>query len=265
MAPPKKQKSRAPQPQEESTSQPVADATAVKKQVAVAKRGHRGGGGGGVQRVRWLLGLLAIGCLCVSLIFTWMEQQKKQKPTPVADAKIRVTKEPTFTTETRTTTTQPKPTIATVRQAAEDGDAHSMHILGTLYTGTPVDSLPPLEQDDEQAFEWWLKAAEQGYQQCQHMVAHSYLNGRGVYKSTKKAVEWFHKASENLQPGGIQAESQVALGVLYMQGNGVPENAKEARAWFVKAAKQGHKGAKQMIGELNKQLKESGAPSHTEL
>ena len=51
-------------------------------------------------------------------------------------------------------------------------------------------------QNDAKAFEWFLKAAEQGFVDAQNNLGLMYLNGRGITQSDAKAFEWLLKAAE---------------------------------------------------------------------
>ena len=48
----------------------------------------------------------------------------------------------------------------------------------------------------EEAFKWYLKAAEQGHPDAQDRLAKCYYKGDGIAKDTKKAAAWFLKAAE---------------------------------------------------------------------
>jgi TPR repeat protein len=71
-----------------------------------------------------------------------------------------------------------------------------------------------------------------------------YLNGRGVLRDYKEAMQWFRLAAEN---GYVPAQSR--LGDMYQNGLGVPKNYVFAQMWKNIAA------ANAPTGEL-KQLKQ---------
>jgi len=70
-----------------------------------------------------------------------------------------------------------------------------------------------------------------------------YLEGRGVPKDEKKAVEWFQKAAEQGMP-----KAQFRLGMMYAQGRGVPQDRAKADEWYKKAADQGNIDARKVLG-----------------
>ena len=51
-------------------------------------------------------------------------------------------------------------------------------------------------KDDKKAFEWYQKAADQGYAGAKDHLGEMYNEGCGVPKDEQKAVEWFQKAAE---------------------------------------------------------------------
>ena len=74
-----------------------------------------------------------------------------------------------------------------------------------------------------QAFEWWLKAAENGYADAQFNLSIMYVEGIGIAKDDCKAVEWYQKAAEQ---GHIEA--QFNLGGMYQFGIGIEKDARKA-------------------------------------
>lgn len=112
---------------------------------------------------------------------------------------------------------------------ANDGFAPAQRQLGDAYlSGKGVD------QDSQKAYEWFLKAAQQGDDKAQFRVAEMLHNGEAGTKDLSEAVQWFLKSAEQ----GM-AESQYALGVSYANGEGVEKNYAEAERWLLKAARQG--------------------------
>ena len=72
-------------------------------------------------------------------------------------------------------------------------DAEEQYHLGLLYEkgiGVP--------QDDEQAFKWYTKAAEQGHPSAQYRLGLMYTRGRGVTRNYDRAFKWFKKAADQV-------------------------------------------------------------------
>ena len=102
------------------------------------------------------------------------------------------------------------------------GSSTSQFTLGVMYAnGTGV------AQSDEQAVEWYRKAANQGLASAQTNLGARYFSGRGVRQDPAQAVLWFHKAAEL-----ADASALFNLGVLYANGSGVAPDAIEAYKWL---------------------------------
>jgi TPR repeat protein len=72
---------------------------------------------------------------------------------------------------------------------AQQGIAIAQHFLGWHYhKGIGV------AQDDQQAVEWWKKAAGQGVAESQQGLGWAYANGRGVDEDLLEAYRWYNRA-----------------------------------------------------------------------
>ena len=128
--------------------------------------------------------------------------------------------------------------IDSLRQAAEQGDAHAQNNLGAMYaTGMGV------PEDDLEAVKWYRMAAEQGDAYAQNNLGAMYANGMGVPEDDREAVKWYRMAAEQ----GL-ANAQFDLGVSYANGEGVPEDDLEAVKWYRMAAEQGFANAQSNLG-----------------
>ncbi len=73
---------------------------------------------------------------------------------------------------------------------ADRGDAEAQYKLGNWYErseGVPKDLV--------RAFEWWLKAAAQGYGKAQYSVGFAYQDGEGVNRDLVRGYVWFSLAA----------------------------------------------------------------------
>ena len=122
---------------------------------------------------------------------------------------------------------------------AEYGNVYAIHELGDYYYKNKV------HKNYEKAFEWYSKAAEQGYASAQCDLAYMYYNGHGVDQNYEKAFEWYSKAAEQ-----GDAYGQDCLGVLYRDGKGVEQSYVEAIKWFRKAVEQGFASAQNHLGDM---------------
>jgi TPR repeat protein len=104
-------------------------------------------------------------------------------------------------------------------------------------------------QDDQQALEWYRKAAEQGDAEAQNNLGVLYANGKGVARDDKQAALWFRKAAEQ-----GEAMAQLNLGRMYFNGTGVPRDYAQAYLWTYLAAAQESENAINALDSLVKAL-----------
>jgi hypothetical protein len=121
------------------------------------------------------------------------------------------------------------PTVAELRNLAEQGHAMAQHNLGVRYFEGQ-----DLPQDYLQAEKWYRLAAEQGLVESQTNLAMMYMLGHGVARDLAEAARWYRMAAWQ-----GDAVAQVNLGALYTDGDGVRKDDAEAARWFRKAAIQG--------------------------
>ena len=118
-------------------------------------------------------------------------------------------------------------------------DAETQFRIGNCY----AEGKGGVAANREEAFKWYLKAAEQGHPDAQDRLAKCYYKGDGVAKDMKKAAAWFLKAAEQ---GQLQAMSNI--GSCYLYGDGVERNEAEAVKWFRKASERGFAPAQCNLG-----------------
>lgn len=95
-------------------------------------------------------------------------------------------------------------------------------------------------------------AARQGHAQAQCALGLMYLEGRGVARDAKTAVEWLSESAAQGEP-----KAQWNLGSLYASGNteaGLARNVNLALDWCHKSAEQGFAAAQATLGALYARL-----------
>jgi hypothetical protein len=102
-------------------------------------------------------------------------------------------------------------------------------------------------KEPAKAFEYYLKAAEQGYAKAMVKVGDCYRVGAaaGVMKDLSKAIEWLSKAAEKNDPDGLEI-----LGYCYDGGNGVEKNRNKAIELLRKAVALGNQSAKSALEDI---------------
>ena len=124
--------------------------------------------------------------------------------------------------------------MATLTRQAQNGDTEAQVDLAYEY----------YEQGNHaKAFEWFTKAANQGYADAQFNMGVMYEFGKGVHQDYQKAIEWITKAA-----GQGYAAAQYNLGLMYYSGEGERQDYHKAVEWFTKAANQGYADAQNNLG-----------------
>ncbi|QLQ79211.1 hypothetical protein HG537_0B05580 [Torulaspora globosa] len=79
-------------------------------------------------------------------------------------------------------------------QAALKGDPVAMLGLCAWYL---LGAEPAFEKDENEAFQWALRAASAGYPKAQFTVGYFYEKGKGCEANTESAHKWYGKAAKN--------------------------------------------------------------------
>jgi len=87
----------------------------------------------------------------------------------------------------------------------------------------------------KQALDYFLQAAEQGYDRAQIQLGHIYRFGTGVEQDYAIAARWYLKAAQQ-----NNKEAQFQLGTLYAHWKGLQKSTEFAEKWYKKAAENGH-------------------------
>lgn len=125
--------------------------------------------------------------------------------------------------------------------AAEKGHKKAQYRLGRCY-----DKGNGVVENNQKAFQWYLKSAAQGYAKAQYQVGRCYKKGKGVDKDKVKAFQYFSKAAKQ-----GNAKAQFALGECYFEGKGVAQDKAKAKAYFLKALND-EKDGKEILEDLRK-------------
>lgn len=129
------------------------------------------------------------------------------------------------------------------------GNAPMVHAKKESATETGVRYLlgRGVRQNDEKAFEYFLKGANQGNARAQNQVAYMYAAGKGTEQDYGKAIEYYQKAADQ----GLMS-AQYNLGLMYLYGMGTPVNEALGLEWVQKAASKGFEPAKETLAKAKK-------------
>ena len=119
------------------------------------------------------------------------------------------------------------------------------NIFAQFNLGIMYDNGLGVTQNYSKAFEYYQKAADQGYDYGQFNLGIMYDNGEGVEQNYAKAVEYYQKAFDQ---GNTSAAFN--LGLMHYNGTGIEQNHSKAAEYFQKAADQGHASAKNNLGVM---------------
>jgi len=112
---------------------------------------------------------------------------------------------------------------------------------GKLVVGKCYQNGIGLPKDEKKAFEWYMKSASDRNLDGQLYVGNFYRNGIGISKDEKKAFEWYLKSAS-----GGNLDGQLNIGHCYRNGIGIPKDEKKAFEWYMKSASGGN-----LDGQLN--------------
>ena len=113
---------------------------------------------------------------------------------------------------------------------AENGDKAAQHRLARAFATGKL-SLPI---DYKEAYDWVLKAANQGLPLAQSDLGFMYQQGQYVQQDQKQALYWYEKAAEQGYP-----LAQFNVGSYYLSGLASKKDRKKAIYWYEQAAEAG--------------------------
>jgi hypothetical protein len=109
-----------------------------------------------------------------------------------------------------------------IQDCASQGDVASLMLSGLMrLNGLGI------EKDENIAFDYFMKAAEQSYPMAEFNIGRFYMIGTGCDIDFDKAQHWLTLASDH---GNDQAA--YSIGYMYLKGFGVPQDYQKAISWF---------------------------------
>ncbi|KAG0234249.1 hypothetical protein BGW42_006754, partial [Actinomortierella wolfii] len=137
---------------------------------------------------------------------------------------------------------QPLEDVSILLSRANSGEAEAQVALAVMYEKGDV-----VEQNDSEAFKWYLRAAAHESTEAQVKVGMYLLNGNGTEVNHGAAIYWIRQAA---MKGDLRA--QYFLGRMYENGRGAKQDYVEAVSWYRKAAEQGDETAQCNLGFMYK-------------
>lgn len=111
--------------------------------------------------------------------------------------------------------------------------AEQNHAQSSYWLGQCYQNGWGTEENDELAFECFKKSTEQKFEEAYYDLALCYLKGKGIVKSDELAFEWLTKSSEY---SDTNLDAYVFLGDLYANGHGIQKSDVLAFNCYEKAA-----------------------------
>ncbi len=102
-----------------------------------------------------------------------------------------------------------------------------------------------VEANEQEAFSWYEKAANQDHAAAQWEMGMYYVRGEMVEQSGEQAVHWFRKAADQNLPRGL-----TSLAVMYATGDGVGQDYEQAYNYYLRAAEFGEADAAKNIAAM---------------
>lgn len=130
--------------------------------------------------------------------------------------------------------------VESMRELAENGDAHAQYFMGELYRDGPL--LPP---DWVMARYWFDKAAKQGYAVAQYALGKLYLSDDASVHDPELGIQWLEYAAYN---GNHDASYR--LGKEYLKGESVRRDTRKAMDHIYTSAQAGNPHAQYLLGKL---------------
>jgi TPR repeat protein len=124
------------------------------------------------------------------------------------------------------------------RTAVEDHCSASQYCLGVCYH----DGITVLKNEEE-AFKWYERSAEQGNARGQGIIGYCYGEGFGVGTDEAKAMKYYRLAAAQGETVAIYN-----IGYCFEDGLGVEKDMIEAVKWYTLAAEQGNAFAQNSLG-----------------
>ncbi len=129
---------------------------------------------------------------------------------------------------------------AKIKAAAEADYQPAFMALGERYE----QGLGVARRSDNNAYIWYLKAAEKGAVAAQAKVGDWLTRGKGIDKDEAAGITWLQRAADR-----GNRDAQYGLGLAMIRGRGTPKSDSLGFTWVKKAAEQGHAEAQKEVAK----------------
>ncbi len=122
------------------------------------------------------------------------------------------------------------------------------HMKAPRYLGLMYLNGDGVAQSNQQAFDYFSKAASNGDITGQYWLGYCYERGLGVVQDVNQAIRWYQESAK--RGDVISAPAMIALGRLYEQGLGVEKDINQAISLYHQALNAGDDSAKAALERL---------------
>jgi hypothetical protein len=116
-----------------------------------------------------------------------------------------------------------------------------------------------VKQSYQKAFEYFIKAAQNGHAQAQYKLGLMFSRGDGVEPDYQESTKWLEKSA-----GQGDCKAQYELAILQIQESDIDGKSKKYMQWLEESAQQKYESAKNQLGLLQR-LSSLGVNSEEEL
>lgn len=122
-----------------------------------------------------------------------------------------------------------------LKAAADRGHKKAQYRMGRAF-----DKGNGVKEDNERAFQWYLKSANQDYAKAQFQVGRCYKKGKGVAADAQKALTYFTRAANQ-----DNADAELALAKHHLKKG----DKGKAKQWCLRAVRN-EKDGKRILAEM---------------
>lgn len=125
-----------------------------------------------------------------------------------------------------------------LRSAAREGHAPAQALLAYVLD---------LAEENEEAFDFYRKAADQGNADGMYGLGNMYANGDGIEQNDEQAVHWYTRAAEAGHDHAV-----VVLAEAYLKGSlGLSPDRDKALEWLERGIARGYEPARERLSRVS--------------
>ena len=108
-----------------------------------------------------------------------------------------------------------------------------------------------VKKDLNEAYKWFLTAAENGHPNAQYAIGNAYISGEVLGKDSEKGIDWLKKSYRNKNP-----RAMMSLAIIYIEGKEVSRDIEKAHVLATLAKLHGHDKADKFIQYIETNIRQ---------